>query len=111
MFARSLSRTLAALVLPLAVIGAGAALAAPEGKVNVNTAKIDQLTLLPRVGPVVAQRIVEFRDKNGGFKSPEDLLLVSGIGDRTFELIEPYVALEGETTLEEKVSSSSGRKE
>lgn len=97
--------TLAALAALLA-LGSIGALAAATGKVNINTATTEQLTLLPRVGAVVAERIVEFRDKNGRFKKAEDLLLVSGIGDRTFDLIKPYVSLEGETTLEEKVSVS-----
>ncbi len=81
---------------------------AASGKVNVNTASVDQLSLLPRVGPSVAARIVEFREQNGKFKKPEDLLLVSGIGDRTFDLIRPYVSVEGETTLRDKVAAGSG---
>ncbi len=100
-------------ILPLALLAlaCAASLQAADGKVNINTATAAQLTLLPRVGTVVAERIVEFRDKNGKFKKAEDLLLVSGIGDRTFDLIKPYVSLEGETTLRDKVSSaqSGGR--
>lgn len=80
-----------------------AAIAAGGGVVNVNTATVDQLAFLPRIGPSVASRIVEFREENGSFKAPSDLLLVKGIGDRTFELIEPYVAVSGETSLKEKV--------
>ena len=64
----------------------------------------EELMLLPRIGPSVAQRIVEFRDKNGRFKATEDLLLVRGVGEKTFELIEPHVAVSGETTLTEKVT-------
>ena len=102
-------RRLRALALTAALIALGSigALAA-QGKVNINTATAEQLTLLPRVGTVVAERIVEFRDKNGRFKKAEDLLLVSGIGDRTFDLIKPYVSLEGETTLKDKVAVSKG---
>ena len=89
-----------------------AAAPSPQGDgsspVNINAATVEQLTLLPRVGAVVAERIVQFRDKNGRFKKAEDLLLVSGIGDRTFDLIKPYVSLDGETTLRDKVPSSSG---
>ena len=96
-----------ALATALVALGALGALAA-QGKVNINTATAEQLTLLPRVGTVVAERIVEFRDKNGRFKKAEDLLLVSGIGDRTFDLIKPYVSLEGETTLKDKISLSKG---
>jgi competence protein ComEA len=74
--------------------------------VNVNTADPSQLALLPRVGPAVAQRIVDFRKENGPFKSPEDLMLVQGIGEKTYQLIKPYVAVAGETTLKEKVKAS-----
>ncbi len=51
---------------------------AAEGKavVNINTADAEALMLLPRIGPTVAQRIVEFREKNGRFKAAEDLMLV-----------------------------------
>jgi competence protein ComEA len=91
-----LALTLMALTLP-------AAAAAAEGVVNVNTADQQTLQFLPRVGPAVAQRIIEFRESNGAFKSKADLLLVRGIGERTFELMEPYVAVEGKSTLTEKV--------
>ena len=78
--------------------------AADQAKVNINTAGVEELMLLPRVGPSVAQRIVEFRDSNGRFKAVEDLMLVRGIGEKTFELIKPHVAVTGDTTLKEKVT-------
>ncbi|MFL6233231.1 MAG: ComEA family DNA-binding protein [Thermoanaerobaculia bacterium] len=81
--------------------------------VNVNSADASQLALLPRVGPSVAQRIVDYRKQNGPFKKAEDLMLVQGIGEKTFQLLKPYVATAGETTLKEKVKgskSSSGSK-
>lgn len=81
-------------------------LAADGKKVNINSADASQLALLPRVGPSIAQRIVEYRKQNGPFKKPEDLLLVRGIGDKTYELLKPYVATAGETTLKEKVRAS-----
>jgi len=85
-----------------------AAAHAAEGKkvVNVNSAEPAQLQLLPRVGPSVAQRIVDFRKQNGPFKKAEDLLLVRGIGEKTFALLRPYVTTAGETTLKEKVKAS-----
>ncbi|HYG65914.1 MAG TPA: helix-hairpin-helix domain-containing protein [Thermoanaerobaculia bacterium] len=81
---------------------------AAEGKraVNINSADASQLALLPRIGPSVAQRILEFRKQNGPFKSAEDLMLVRGIGEKTFALIKPYVAVSGETTLKEKVKGA-----
>ncbi len=98
-------KTLTAIAF-LLVLAALPALAA-QGVVNINTADVDELALLPRVGETVAQRIVDFREENGSFKAPEDLLLVKGIGDRTFELMEPHVTVTGETTLGEKVRIAS----
>lgn len=75
-----------------------------EGKtVNVNTATAAELELLPRIGPAVAARIVEQREKNGAFKSLDDLMLVRGIGESIYEQLKPYVAISGPTTLTEKV--------
>lgn len=90
------------LALLVAAVPAFAAEAA-EGKVNVNQAGAEELALLPRIGPSTAGRIVEFREENGPFQAIEDLMLVRGIGEKTFDLLSPYVALEGETTLTEKV--------
>jgi competence protein ComEA len=110
---RIASRLVLATVLLAATIPATAAPAADakEGKkgtvVNVNTADAGQLALLPRVGPSVAQRIVDYRKKNGPFKSTDDLMLVQGIGEKTYELIKPYVTTSGETSLKEKVKGSS----
>ena len=102
-------RTVAGLVLVLLLAAApGLAADKAEGgkKVNINNADSSQLSLLPRVGPSVAQRIVDYRKENGPFKKAEDLMLVQGIGEKTFQLIKPYVATGGETTLREKVHSS-----
>ena len=99
----------AGLVLALLLAAApGLAADKAEGgkKVNVNSADSSQLALLPRVGPSVAQRIIDYRKENGPFKKAEDLMLVQGIGEKTFQLIKPYVAIAGETTLREKVHSS-----
>jgi competence protein ComEA len=74
--------------------------------VNVNTATVAQLEALPGVGQRVAERIVDYRTKNGPFKKVEDLMLVPGIGEKTFQLIKPYASISGDTTLKEKVKSS-----
>lgn len=80
------------------------AVAAPGGKtVNINSASVEQLQLLPRIGPAVAARIVEHREKNGQFKSAEDLMLVRGVGESTFAGLKAYIAIAGATTLDEKV--------
>ena len=99
-------RTLTVLVLLLAV--AAAAVAGGTGSqakavVNINTATADQLQLLPRVGPALAQRIIDFRKANGPFKSADELVAVRGIGERSLAHLAPYVAVSGETTLNHKV--------
>ena len=95
-------------LLVITMISAGAGIAAGSGVVNINNATVEQLMLLPRVGPSVAGRIIEFREQNGSFKQATDLLLIKGIGDKTFELIVPYVAVTGETSLKEKVGAKRG---
>jgi competence protein ComEA len=93
---------IAAAVLCLLVAAAPAH--AGEGKtVNVNTATAAEFQLLPRIGPSVAARLVEQREKNGPWKTLDDLMLVRGIGESTYEQLKPYVALSGPTTLTEKV--------
>lgn len=94
-----------ALVLAL-TLGALGAVAADSPVVNINTAEASQLTLLPRVGPALAQRILDHREANGKFERKDDLLLVRGIGDKTFALMEPYVTVDGKTTLQEKLRVS-----
>jgi competence protein ComEA len=84
---------------------------ASDGVVNINTATESQLMLLPRVGPSLAKKIVEYRQTNGEFKSPDELVLVPGVGDRTYELMAPYVAVKGETTLKEKAKGTTESKE
>jgi competence protein ComEA len=88
----------------------GAAFAA-SGKVNVNTASAAQLQLLPRVGPAVAQRILDYRKANGSFKTTDDLMLVRGIGEATYKRLKPYVSTSGETTLKDKVHLRRGNAE
>lgn len=77
----------AAVALAFAVLTvAGPALAAakptPTAKVNINTATVDQLTTLPGVGPKLAARIVEYRQKSGSFRATQDLMNVKSIVDR-----------------------------
>ncbi len=59
--------------------------AAPATAVNINTATMEQLESLPGIGPATVQRIVEYRQKNGGFKKPEDILESSRSGPVSIE--------------------------
>jgi competence ComEA-like helix-hairpin-helix protein len=85
------------------------ALAATEGKpvVNINTADAKQLAFLPRVGASLAERIVDYRKENGPFKSTDELMLVRGVGEKLYAQLKPYLAISGETTLDEKVAGQS----
>lgn len=100
-----------ALVLLLSSLASSAA-AADAKVVNINTAGSEQLQLLPRIGPALAQRIIDFREANGPFGSTDELVAVKGIGETSFAKLEPYVTTKGETTLTDKVklprTSASG---
>ncbi len=63
------------------------------GKVNLNTADAAALESLPRVGPALAARILAWREENGRFASVEDLMSVSGIGDKTFAGLKDLVTV------------------
>jgi len=54
-------------------------------KIDINTASAKELTQLDRIGPALAERVVEYREKNGPFEKPEDITKVKGIGAKTFE--------------------------
>ncbi|MCO1618496.1 ComEA family DNA-binding protein [Micromonospora sp. CPM1] len=73
--------------------GAPGGSAAPAGPVNLNTATLAQLDALPGVGPVLAQRILDHRDRNGGFRSVSDLRQVDGIGDARYEQLKELVTV------------------
>ncbi|MDN3249052.1 ComEA family DNA-binding protein [Streptomyces sp. ZSW22] len=64
--------------------GGAAAGAAPAAPVSLNTATADQLDTLPGVGPVLAQHIIDYRARHGGFRSVDELREVNGIGERRF---------------------------
>lgn len=63
------------------------------GKVNLNTANQAELEELPGVGPVLAQRIIQFREKRGGFTSIRQLMEVEGIGPKKFESLKDLVVV------------------
>jgi len=69
------------------------AAAAPTAPVNINTATQEQLETLPGLGAKVAQRIIDYRQKNGNFKKVEDLMNVKGIGEKSFLKLEPMLTV------------------
>ena len=69
-----------------------------QGVVNVNTASLEELQLLPGVGEARARAIVDLRKQRGGLKTLEDLRSVKGIGEASLERLRPHVAFDGKTT-------------
>lgn len=89
--ATTLAFAMAALIVSGSAFAAGKP--APTGKVNINTASVEQLTTLPGVGPKLAARIVEYRQKSGSFRAAHDLLNVQGIGEKNFAKLEPFLSV------------------
>lgn len=64
-----------------------------SGKININTSDLSKLKEIPGVGDVKAKSIIDYREKNGGFKSIEDIKNIDGIGDKTFEKIKDSITI------------------
>ena len=90
-------RMMTAIVLVLGLVATTSAQEAPRASakaatpsassgtpINLNTATVAQLETLPGIGKSTAERILEYRQKNGGFKKVEDLMNVRGIGEKSF---------------------------
>jgi competence protein ComEA len=60
---------------------------------NLNTATVQELETLPGVGPVLAKRIVEFREKKGGFQRVEELLAISGVSEKRWKILSKLVTV------------------
>ena len=71
-----------------------------DGRMDINTASYQQLQLLPGIGEALAQRIIDYRTEHGDFIAIEDLMKVSGIGEKKFEALKPYIKI-GASTQED----------
>ncbi len=67
---------------------------APTTTLDINTATQQQLQLLPRIGPTIAQRIVNDRERHGRYRSVEQLDRVVGIGPKTIERLRPHIRVQ-----------------
>ncbi len=75
--------------------GGGSAKPAPLAPLDVNTASAADLQSVPGIGKALAQRIVEFREKNGPFAQVDDLVKIRGIGEKSIVRLKPYLTVAG----------------
>lgn len=86
--------TLSWTVVPVLAANQTQAEASVESQINVNTATLKELSKLPGIGKVTAERIIAYRDTNGPFASVDALGKVKGVGKKTLEKIRPIVVVE-----------------
>jgi len=96
---RIMMAAIAAIALSATALSAQSKTPAPKtaataaAPVNLNTATAEQLATIPGVGPKMAERIIDYRQKNGGFKKVEDLMNVSGVGEKSFLKMKPLITV------------------
>ena len=91
------NRKVTVAVIMVVFVGLISVLSADSAEVqtiNINTASAEELSQLKGIGPSHAAKIVAYREKNGPFKMPEDLVQVSGIGQKTFEANQEVIIVE-----------------
>ncbi len=97
---KGLTTMIGTMFLMLALAGVSfAAQTHCEGTLNLNAATTAQLTMLPGMNQDVAQNIIAYRDSNGAFSSPEELIKVKGMTYKQIDAIRGYLTLDGTTTL------------
>lgn len=77
-----------------------AALKDDAKKININTASVEKLQELPRIGEKIAQRIVDFRKENGKFEKIEEIMKVKGISEKIFKGMKDMITVGEETKTE-----------
>jgi comEA protein len=75
---------------------------APEKKININTASVSELQTLPQIGEVVAQRIIDHREKHGKFEKIEEIMKIKGIGEKTFLKLKDLITVGDESAAKKE---------
>jgi competence protein ComEA len=101
---RRVASFVVALLLAASTLAVAGDSPSDKGVVNINTATAEELQLLPRIGPALAERIIAFRETNGKFEKAAELVAVKGIGEKSLDSLRPYIVTSGATTLKEKIS-------
>ena len=94
---KMINRRIGLLVLMVVVVflaGVISLYAGETDKININTASAEELTRLKGIGPSHAAKIVAYREENGPFKTPEDVIKVPGIGQKTFDSNAEFILVE-----------------
>ncbi|MEW6593996.1 MAG: phospholipase D-like domain-containing protein [Thermodesulfobacteriota bacterium] len=97
----------AAILVALLFLTLPAAAPALEGQLNLNTATVEQLEMLPTIGEGRARAISDYRKKHGAFRSLDQLLTGKLVGESSLAAIRPYVTLSGATTLKAAEASTA----
>ena len=104
---RSIARVLlVSLALCAISLGLAAKKKPPEAPINLNTATSEELQLVPGIGPVTAEKILQMRKSYGAFKSVDDLRAVRGIGPKRLEKMRKYLTV-GKAASQSKPASAS----
>ncbi len=79
-------------------------------RIDLNKATLSQLNSLPGIGPVIAERILELREKSGPFKRIEDLMNIRGIGEKKFLKLKDLITIKPKQQSEERIQTSEIQK-
>jgi competence protein ComEA len=92
---RKTKKLFALLLVTVFIVGSvNLTFAQEQQKININTAPVEELIKLKRIGPEYAARIVQYREEQGLFAKPEDIMKVKGIGGKTFEANRDVITVE-----------------
>lgn len=94
MFRRRIPFFAILLALALGAPGSAGKKKAPTKPININTATSEELQLVPGIGPVTAQKILQMRKVNGPFKSVDDLLAIRGLGEKRLNKMRKYLTVD-----------------